>query len=460
MLHVDPVLTRCVGIPAKAPYLWPPMGLAYLAGYVRQRFDVDFIDAQAEGLSKSHTLRRINHDIVFINAGMSTIESDLRLAGFIRSTGSRTVLIGTHATHFHRELIMNTGVDFVIRGEPEIPGIELASALEQGAPLSGVKGLTWKNSGNPVINSPQDASIDLDSIPHSVRDLMPNSRYYDILAKRRPLTFAITSRGCTYGCRFCSARIYQGRSFRARSAASVISEARESSDQNFRDISFLDDTFTLDKKRVIEICRGLGELDISWRCLSRTDTVDRRMLRAMRDSGCYQIQFGVESGDMKILQSMNKSASPDSARKAFSLCDRLGIETAGFFIAGYPGETAKSFSNTISLIRDIRPDFVSFNVFTPIPGSEDFERLKPFQDWDGFDFTSTSFCSMSSSALRSSISNAYRSYYLRPSYLTRRIAKTGEPARVLRQNLNFWKRRQGALWKSIFSICISGGGES
>jgi radical SAM superfamily enzyme YgiQ (UPF0313 family) len=449
MLHVDPILTRCVGIPAKAPYLWPPMGLAYLAGYLRSEFEVTFLDAQAEDLSEEGIIRRVSHDLVVINTGMPTISQDLELARKINALGSKTALVGTHATYYHRQLIKEKGVDFIIRGEPELTCMKLAHSLENGQPLSGFPGLTWKQSGSVVMNSDPVPIQDLDDIPFSVRDMIPNRKYYDILAKRRPVTFSISSRGCPFPCRFCSAGIYNGRVFRARSASNVIQEATEASDQGFRDMSFIDDTFTINRKRVGEICSGLGKLDLSWRCLSRVDTVDRDMLKQMRDSGCYQIQFGVESGDPAILSRMKKGIQVQQIKKTFSDCQKLGIETVAFFIMGFPGETPASAERTVALSNELNPDFVTFNLFTPIPGSAEFEAMEPTGNWHQYDFTTTSFCDINSNRIASLAREAYRRYYLRPSYIFRRFRNTHQPIRVVKQNLEFWAMRRGTLWKSI-----------
>lgn len=449
-LHVDPVLTRCVGIPAKAPYLWPPMGLAYLAGYLRHGgFGVEFLDAQAENLSNDNVLKRINHDIVFLNTGTPTIKQDLSLVNKIKQLGTKTALIGTHATYFHKELINNPGVDFIVRGEPETPSLSLAKALESGTPLSGVRGLTWKRFNRPKMNTNSLPLDDLDKIPFSVRDMMPNEKYYDILAKKSPAVFAITSRGCPFSCRFCSARLYNGRLFRARTSSNVLAEAEEIREQGFRDISFIDDTFTINKNRVLDICQGLKRLDMSWRCLSRVDTVSKDMLTEMRDSGCYQIQFGAESGDPRTLERMHKGASIEQAKKTFELCDRLGIETVGFFMLGYPGETTQSIARTTSFAHELNPDFVTFNVFTPIPGSDEYETLKTHKNWSQYNFTTTSFCDIPSNEMTRIVGEAYRNYYMKPSYIIRRMRKTRQPLRIAKQNFRFWAKRSGVLWRFI-----------
>lgn len=448
-LVIDPIMTRCVGQPVKAPYMFPPIGLAYLAGHIRQRFDVELLDAQAEGLSREQVLKRIDHDLVFVNAGTPTIEHDLSITKDIRGLGPSTALIGTHATHFHKDLINSPGVDFIIRGEPERPSMNLAGALDSGSPHSHTRGLTWKRSGRPIVNKDDVPIRNLNEYPFASRDMLPNHKYYDILAKKSFMTLAITSRGCPFSCKFCSAGAYSGRSFRARSAENVLAEVYEMRDQGFRDIFFFDDTFTIDRKRILDICSGLKGIGLPWRCLSRVDTVDREMLGEMRDSGCYQIQFGVESGDPETLNRMGKGTSPEHARRAFAWCDDLGIETVGFFILGYLGETPETIKRTIALAHNLKPDFVSFNLFTPIPGSESFNVLKKKAGWEQYNFTTTSFCSIPSDEISSIAGKAYRDYYLRPSYIFRRISKTREPLRIAIQNLKFWKKRSGVLWRFI-----------
>ncbi|MFH1234376.1 MAG: hypothetical protein V1493_02080, partial [Candidatus Diapherotrites archaeon] len=153
-----------------------------------------------------------------------------------------------------------------------------------------------------------------------------------------------------------------------------------------------------------------------------------------------------ESGSQEMLGKMNKKTSLGNIRKTFKDCSELGIETAAFFVFGFPGETAGSILQSISFAKELDADFASFNAFTPFPGSDIFEEFRHSgKNWQDYDFTSTSFCNIPTEELQASIREAYRAFYFRPGYLAGRLKKAGF-GRVLRQNLSFWAKRKGVLW--------------
>ena len=446
-LSMDPILTRCTGVPSKAPYVWPPIGLAYIASALKDSdVDVKILDAQVDEFDIKMTNK---FDVVVINTGTQTIDYDIRLSQKIKELKKpKVVLIGVHSAYFHKELIKYC--DFVVRGEPDTVLVNLVKCLERGQDIKKVRGITWKDKKRIHVNKDEKPIENLDSLPFQAIDLL-SKKYFDIITKGNPIAFMITSRSCPFPCAFCSAKFYSRR-YRYRSAKHLFEEVKFLRDEGFKDLTFFDDSFTVNKKRVMEICDLIQKegLDVNWRCLSRVDTVDKEMLRKMRDSGCYQIQFGVESGDQRILDLMKKGTKVDKIREAFKLCDEIGLETVGFFMLGYPGETPESIDNTIKLASEMKPDFVTFNLFTPLPGSEIFDSL-PRKEWDKYDFVSTSFCDMPSDKMAGIIGRAYRGYYIKPSYIWRRIRKTKEPLRIIKQNVNFWRKRSGVLWDFIKS---------
>lgn len=446
-VSTDPILTRCTGVPSKAPYTWPPVGLAYIASAIRDfsGADVKILDAQVDdfqvGIAKEF-------DLIAVNSGTPTINYDIKLCMRLKElNGPKIALMGVHAAYFHEDMVKYC--DFVVRGEPDTVLVNMAKSLDKGGDVKKVGGITWKDTNNKIhINRDEKPAENLDKFPFQAIDLL-SKKYYDILAKRRPIAFMITSRGCPFQCTFCSAKFYS-KKYRCRSTGHVFGEMKFLRDRGFKDLTLFDDSFTVNKKRVIEIC-GLikkEKLDITWRCLSRVDMINKEMLVKMKNSGCYQIQFGVESGDQRILDLMKKDVSIDRIRKAFGLCDKIGIETVGFFMLGYPGESFSSIDSTLKLANETRPDFVTFNLFTPLPGSEIFESV-PIKEWENYDFTSTSFCNIPSGIMKEIIGKAYKDYYFRPSYILRRIGKTKEPRRIIKQNMDFWRKRSGVLWDFI-----------
>ncbi|RLI96596.1 MAG: hypothetical protein DRO99_04200 [Candidatus Aenigmatarchaeota archaeon] len=279
----------------------------------------------------------------------------------------------------------------------------------------------------------------MDELPLPDRGMLGKG-YYDILSRGKRFSLIITSRGCPFRCRFCSASAY-GR-YRERSIGNVKEELESLKNGGFDDILFFDDMFTANKERLKAICSTLRSLGISWRCMSRVDTVDRETLEMMKASGCYQILFGVESGSSSMLKRMRKGITKDSVRRTFRDCEKLGIETVAFFIIGYPGENRVTVEETISFCDELMPDFVTFQRFVSVPGSEAYESIKKG------DLRMT----MSNREADEAVSEAYRRYYIRPRYVLARARRMGgfwDYIRFITQNIRFWVYRRGTLWESL-----------
>jgi len=203
------------------------------------------------------------------------------------------------------------------------------SLAEGGKGVEEVRGISYRE-GKEVRHNPEQPLLeDVDKFPFPARDLLPNEKYSAPFARHVPFGLILTARGCPFRCVYCATRGYYGNSWRARSVENVIAELKEMVERyRIRDIGFWDDTFTVNKKRVIEICRRIiGEkLKIGWICLARVDTVDPEILSWMKKAGCYQIQYGVESGDEEILRNLGKNTTVAQIKRAFQWSREAGIE--------------------------------------------------------------------------------------------------------------------------------------
>jgi radical SAM superfamily enzyme YgiQ (UPF0313 family) len=217
---------------------------------------------------------------------------------------------------------------------------------------------------------------DLDSLPFPARHLfdlkkyVKNSRYFT--AKQHPVASIITSRGCPHSCLFCT-RINNGRRFRARSPKNVVLEIRRLRKMGFKEIQILDDTFTQDRQRVIEICDLIrnNNLDMSF-CLPngvRVDAVDEELLSRMFDAGFYAVHFGVECGDDRVLRFNRKGFSVEQARRAVRVAKKIGYQVTLFIVVGLPGSSVESEEKTLQFIKESDADFARVSVCTPYPGS-------------------------------------------------------------------------------------------
>ena len=214
----------------------------------------------------------------------------------------------------------------------------------------------------------------LDEIPFPAHHLIDYSEYKrgiywgDHMLSRA--VSIISSRGCPYNCIFCGSRVVFGRRTRFRSIENVVAEMKEVIDTiGFRGFNFHDDTFALDIKRTIGLCREFKKLNIVWRCLSRVNTVNEKTISAMEKSGCKELILGVESGSQKILDNLNKHTTVEQNLKAMKMVKKSGIQLKVGIIVGSPGETWETVEETKKMLKEYPPDFWNVSVFTPFPGT-------------------------------------------------------------------------------------------
>jgi radical SAM superfamily enzyme YgiQ (UPF0313 family) len=221
------------------------------------------------------------------------------------------------------------------------------------------------NTGNrPLIG-------DLDSMPFPARDLVPYKKYTSLLATSSVVTTMFTSRGCPYKCSFCD-RPHLGSVFRYRSAEDVVAEMEECIRMGIGEILIYDDTFTVNRQRVMDICNLIlkKRLKFRWDIRARVNTVDFEMLKLLKKAGCERIHYGVESGNQGILNILKKGITLEQVRKAFRMTKKVGISTLGYFMIGSPSETRETIMQTINFAIEIGADFAHFTITTPFPGTE------------------------------------------------------------------------------------------
>lgn len=361
----------------KEDIIVPPLGIAYLAAQLeREGHMVRIIDAFAEGLDDREMESRIRDfspDITGITGMTPVIDNAFRAISVARRHTRYLVLGGPHASMFGRDVFSQAPeLDFAIQGEGETSIVMLVNALEHGATLDSVPGLITRD----FINPPACFIENLDTLPLPARHLLPNDRYRYILSRGR-VTTIFSSRGCPYQCIFCDKTVF-GSKWRARSAQNVLDEIEiVVRDFGITSVIFYDDLFTVRKDRVIDICKGILDrnIRIEWKCEGRVNIVDEEALTWMKKAGCSLIAYGVESGNQKGLDYLNKGTTVEQIRRAFSLTRKAGIKPMGYFILGIPVETYEEELATISFAREIRAAYAQFSVLSPTPGTKLFENV-------------------------------------------------------------------------------------
>ncbi len=449
---------RCEQRASSFQYLMVPISLPTIAGLLRSKgFKIKLIDCMAEELNSESTIKEIEKfkpKLIILNFSTATYPGDKSFTLKLKKRMPKVHLtaIGVHVSALPKETLIETALDSIIRREPEMTALDLAQKIKKKMKLREVKGLSYR--GNPLfINNPAREFINnLDQLPFPTRDLLKNERY-KMPIYNRPYTLVITSRGCPNNCSFCTAGIYYGSKIRMRSPENVLDEIEEIIKvYKIKDIAMWADTFTFNRNYVLKICQGIKErgLKFRWMANARTDRVDLKMLKTMRESGCQIISFGVESGVQRILNHVGKNITLNQTRRAFKWTKKAGIESAAHIIFGLPGETKETIKKTMKFVKEINPDYVQFYSATPFPGTRFYQEASQkgwitasgWQDFEpGKNIISTPTLSVRDLALLRK--KAYLQFYLRPKYILGRlkkfVKKPGDFWPFLKQSISFLK---------------------
>jgi len=360
----------------------PPLGLLMVAaqlerdGHSIRAFD---IDPDEEDIISSVTA--FNPSIIGLGFLTNTYDKAKRLLAKLKISlpYSKTVLGGAHSSSVPLETFKNLRPDYLIAGEGEITMSRLCKALERDitSDLSNLDGLYyWRNEAVSFTGPP--APIEhLDELPFPARRLLDFKRYLTSPGIMRgyamdKMTTIITSRGCPYPCSFCASNKVFGRKIRNRSVGNVIAEIRLlSAEYGVKGFYICDDLFTSNSEWVFSFCEALLKEPVKyrWACQSRVDTLSSELARAMRESGCAQIDFGVESGSTSTLEKLNKKTLNDNVVSLFRMLKETGIRSCATFIIGNPDETEKDIEDTYGLAKSLKADFTVFYYSTPYPGT-------------------------------------------------------------------------------------------
>jgi radical SAM superfamily enzyme YgiQ (UPF0313 family) len=423
----------------------PSLGLLMLGAVARRAGYRPFvIEAAAESLSLTQVvemLRRIRPQVVGITATTLSIFNAHAVAEAVKGLELETVTVigGPHVSAVPVETLSRfPSFDLAVIGEGEETFVELLDALDAGEELAGVAGLALPSAGGAELTAGRPPIKDLDTLPFPAWDLLPGFpggyRPTPFRHLQLPAAPVVTSRGCPNNCTFCDRTIF-GRKCRMFSAEYVLRMIRELVERyGVRELVIEDDTFVLNKRRVTRICEALRDsaLGLTWTCLGRADAVDEELLRVMRQAGCWQIAYGIESGDQRILDLVEKRIRLERVSQALAWTRKAGMLTKGFFILGFPGEDAASMERTIRFAKTQAIDDISVFKLTPLPGSQIYETATEYgsfdNDWRKMNLLETVFVprDLTREQLDAASRRLLREFYLRPrivwSYL-RRVAR-------------------------------------
>ena len=337
-------------------------------------------------LEVRETIERFFPDIIGITMLTGTYKSAENIGRIAKELNNdiEVVVGGTHPTVLPSKTIKNEYFDYVVRGEGEYPFLDLVN----GVRIEDIKGLTFINKRGEIVNNPDRNFIeDLDSFPFPSRDIYLNDTHY------MDYGYIMTGRGCPFECTFCaSKKVWKG-PVRFRSPENVVEEVKHVHNKyGTKFFYFVDDTFTLNKKRANKICKLLIEcnLDISWICDTRVDTIDEELLRVMKESGCVRVKIGVESGSERILKKVKKKITKKQIKDSVAFIKKVGIDLTIYLMIGFPTETQEEMRETLDFARELDPTYYSLSILAPYPGTEIYDDVirsgvkLPKEHWEYF----------------------------------------------------------------------------
>lgn len=420
----------------------PPLGLAYIAAIAEKKgHKVKIIDCFLGLELKSLVIEIINFnpELIGITATTPGFLNAIESTVFLRKILPKAIFIcgGPHPTANPKNALETEVFDYLILGEGEETFSELISFIDGKCKvlLENIKGVAFKIKNKIIINQPRPRIENLDSLPLPARHLLPALKDYSPTPasyRKLPLAVIMTSRGCPSYCVFCDRSVF-GEKLRKRSVSNIMLEVKEVVDKyGAKEVRFFDDSLTIDSKHVEELCYEMKRIypSIPWTCLTKVTAVNFDMLKIMRKSGCWQVLFGLESGDDDILKCLGKRNTVDQNKKAVWWAKKAGMSIRGDFLVGSPWETKHSFKKTIEFAKSLPLDFAHFNKFVPYPGTIIYKNLvsKGYH----IDFNNGGYINnhndflyipedFSDTEYEKLLNRAYKEFYLRPGYIFKRL---------------------------------------
>lgn len=365
----------------------PPLSLSYLAGALeRDGIEVqilDFLVTRYHPRKLRQKLEEYRPQLVGVTCVTMNYPLAARMLKVCKTfdPGIFTVIGGPHATFTPDETLLRAPwIDAIAIGEGDRTVVELARAVAGNSDVSHVAGIAFTDGGRVVKTEPRSMVADLDQLPSPARHLLPLARYR---ALGVPCT-VITSRGCPYGCVFCSAHRMFGRKVRFRNPGLVVDEIElVHRDFGFPQINIVDDTFTVNHDHARQVCEEIlrRNLKISWTAYARVDNMTEDLVALMKRAGCDEVLFGIESADENILKTIGKGITPEDMRRGVKIATDAGLKVFTSFIFGLPGESPETARKSLAFADELNNNYGSnyaFHILAPLPGTNLYERAADY----------------------------------------------------------------------------------
>ena len=361
-----------------------PVNLTIIAALAeKEGHKVIIIDSEIENLSIQKTIERLkdfNPDIV---GTTSTTPFFHIVKSFVEEVKKEmpdkiTVLGGHHITVLKEETFSSC-FDYAFIGEADVSWVQFLRCISKGESVESIKGILYRKDGKVISTGPPDPITDLDSLPIPARHLLKMNLYkMGTPTGKKCCSFIMAGRGCPFHCIYCSTDVF-GRKLRKRSPKLIVEEIKMVAQQGIKYFLILDDTFTVDRRHVLEICSLLKKenLNIEFEINTRANLVDEELIKVMKEVGLARIFLGLETVDENIRKTIKKDVPLESYKKANLLAKKYKIEACNCCMFGLPGETEETIKKTLNYLTNAKEIIHSnINIAVPYPGTELCEMAK------------------------------------------------------------------------------------
>jgi len=428
--------------------VFPNLSICYLASLLEKLgHSIKIVESNALALSVEETIRELRDfgpHIIGFNILTESFLDNLEWIAPIKEALKVPVIVGGfHLKLYPRETMMHHCIDYAVIGPGWETLPELMDAIGDGARnINRVKGIAYREDGDVVLTGPREDPTTLDNVPFPARHLIPNERYTTILTKHWPITVMLSSMGCSFRCLYCDMTGF----CQLRDPMRVVDEMEECVRRfGIKEIFIQDETFTLNRKRVMTVCEEIirRKLKFDFAIRTRPDCVDREMLRLMKEAGCIRVNYGFEVADEGVAQRVNRRIPIEIMYDSVRWAKEAGLMTLGFFLLGCPGETVETIKKNIALAVALDTDFVSISKLVPVPNSRLYEMIKErtgIDYWREFTLGNREIITqiayydstVQGDELDRWLTRAYRAFYLRPASIARTLTRV----RSLRELVN------------------------
>jgi len=365
------------------PYI--PLGILYLSAYLEEHgFENEVFDSTFSSFKKfqDHLLES-KPDLIGIYVNLMTKLNVLKMIKVIEKNLPQTkIILGGPEVRHHAENFLKHGADVIVIGEGEQTMLELCEIYSHPEnSLNEVAGIAFLNEKNEVIRTaPRSNLRHIDELPFPNRKKVNLQLYFDAW-KNRHGESAIslsTMRGCPYTCKWCSRAVYGG-TYRRRSATKVADEIQQLQQQySFDTIWFVDDVFTISHKWLKEFHDELlrRKISIRFECITRADRMNEEVIHLLKESGCFRVWIGAESGSQNVIDAMDRRVDVNQVREMIQLAKKNGIQAGTFIMLGYPGEADVDVIETLHHLKISDPDYYTITVAYPIKGTPMYEEVE------------------------------------------------------------------------------------